>query len=210
MENDIDICCSYNLPPVSASPNRLNARKNLLMAADIPRNGAKGVTHTVAEVPSSPSESLPAIEELDEPTAKLVRDLHSLLDKRPIITRRALLNVLGRDVLWKLKTAIQYCAYTFLSGPWRDTLIRFGVDPRKDPAMRMYQTLSIRFLTRADHGQGMVAPANVANPPDSHIFNGTVVVRDGSTWQVCDITDPLLARIASVPHRETCDVSYDH
>jgi general transcription factor 3C polypeptide 5 (transcription factor C subunit 1) len=41
---------------------------------------------------------------------------------------------------------------------------------------------------------------------DSHVFDGERLYRDGKTWQICDVTDPLLRSIIDeAPLREDCD-----
>ena len=44
------------------------------------------------------------------------------------------------------KTAWTMCSYVFQEGPWRDTVIRIGYDPRQDPQAVMYAS---RFITLA-------------------------------------------------------------
>lgn len=45
----------------------------------------------------------------------------------------------------QLKLLLPAVAFYFLTGPWRVMWIRFGYDPRKDTASRIYQTLDYRL-----------------------------------------------------------------
>src|SRR4051794_24707202 len=40
------------------------------------------------------------------------------------------------------KLILPLVCYVFQDGPWRDTLVRFGYDPRKDVEARLYDCLS--------------------------------------------------------------------
>jgi general transcription factor 3C polypeptide 5 (transcription factor C subunit 1) len=40
------------------------------------------------------------------------------------------------------KLLLPLCCYVFQDGPWRDTLVRFSYDPRKDPDSRLYDSLA--------------------------------------------------------------------
>ena len=179
------------------------------------RTGARAVHFDVAEVPAGPEAGLPPIETLDESVQKVMRRMQEILQDRPIFTRRALVNTLGRETVYDIKFASPYIVYAFVSGPWRDTLIRYGVDPRTSPDFRKYQTVTVKLLARADHAHRVPVPAwrqgrsdwIGASDPTSHIFDGKKLTRDGSTWQICDVTDPLLASILDAPSRERCDVS---
>ena len=86
-----------------------------------------------------------------------------LFEERPVWTRVALFNQLtaieARDILkyeshrtgypvcsyffFSAKGVLPLCCYVFQDGPWRDTLVRFSYDPRKDPISR----LQVLFLS---------------------------------------------------------------
>lgn len=120
-------------------------------------------------------------------------DIRAVFNQRAIVTRRSILNSLPDKVKWDLRYGLQYCAYSFRSGPWKDTYIRFGVDPRKDPMCRRYQTIANRLNSREEK---LEARENF--PPtgrSSHIFDGKDLSLDSTTWIVEDITDPILKRI---------------
>lgn len=209
--------CRYNQNPYLKKAVDADGKNTMVNRQTVLRGGAKGVTYSAGQVPDAPDPKLPAVESLDPSLQKVIHEMRQVLEDRPIVSRRALLNKLGRDALYDLRFAAQYCAYTFLSGPWRDTLVRFGLDPRQDPEMRKYQTVSIKLLGRADHGHGVIVPAwrqgkatAIGTQRDSHMFNGKTVIRDGSVWQLCDITDPQLVSIINTQPRDMCDVSHSN
>lgn len=163
---------------------------------------------------------LSPVESLELPLQRLITSARRLLEERPIFTRRALKNSMpGSD--WdtigqnSAKRIYQYCGYQFSAGPWRDAIVRFGVDPRKDPHCRIYQTMMFMLenepkdsrakynRTRADPGTS----GQVSNK-ESHLFDGKTVYKDAKTWQVCDISDPFLkSLLATTDLRKECHVS---
>lgn len=142
--------------------------------------------------------------------------------------------------LWGLvKLASRYVAYQFISGPFRDAIVKFGVDPRTDPKYRVYQTLCFKFRFSRDGGGASSLPEDDGvgggqqswrefnrahtsllergeqvwmgdyndrsggdaaggadgsnNHFNSHIFDGRRFSASSKLWQVCDVTDPVLA-----------------
>ncbi|CBY01704.1 hypothetical protein IAQ61_010061 [Plenodomus lingam] len=169
---------------------------------------------TDESVPNGPKSTLPPEESLTPYLQTLVKQIKAELVKRPIITRHLLYNKLGWDKRTKLRQAAVYCGYFFESGPWREALIRWGVDPRKDPAFRRYQTVS--FLSYLKSGmtkhnktfdQHVYALSRMSKEEleTQHTFDGTNVSQTGNLFQFCDITDPLIAKIlATKDIRTTC------
>lgn len=156
---------------------------------------------------------------------RLIIAARELITKRPIYTRRAMFNSLSRPDLIKVgqnatKHIQQYIGYMFEGGPWGAAIIRFGVDPRKNSKYRIYQTLVFQLETEpvgAMHGRkdnqtrrDMEIVKNMGEQADSHIFDGKKVYTEGKMWQLCDITDPLLAQlIATKELRDRCHLWYD-
>lgn len=163
----------------------------------------------------------------------VVRAMKICMQERPVWTRRSIINRLV-DLEYDpahpekrippnlsqqiVKNAIQFAGYQFKGGPWRDALVRYGYDPRTDPSSRKYQCLIFR-LRRLEVGQmgemwQEIRKRDLAGIKgtmdeftDSHIFDGKTYKDDGKVWQVCDITDPLLARLlADAPLRPRCDI----
>jgi general transcription factor 3C polypeptide 5 (transcription factor C subunit 1) len=144
----------------------------------------------------------------------LIAKIRAILVERPVVTRQLLYNRLGWDKRTKLRQAAIYCGFFFESGPWREALVRWGVDPRKDPEFRKYQTVS--FLSYLKSGtskhrdafdQHVVKLATMSPQEldNEHTFDGVNVSQTGNLFQFCDITDPLIAKIlATNDIRTTC------
>lgn len=163
----------------------------------------------------------------------VVQAIKLCMEERPVWTRRSIINricdleydpkhpekrippSLSQQIV---KNAIQYAGYQFKGGPWRDAVVRYGYDPRKDPNSRLYQTLIFR-LRRLEVGQmgemwQDIRKRDLAGTKGtmdantkSHLFDGKTYSEDGKVWQVCDLTDPLLAKLlAEAPTRPACDV----
>ena len=140
---------------------------------------------------------------------EVIGHMESLFQTRPIWTRRAILNSLeGKVRSWnELKKYLNYAAYQFKGGPWRDSVIPYGLDPRTDPKYRIYQTVMFKLqrrdplrVTKSWHAvrREQLAPTRDIvgeDMPRSHLFDGKTYYPDGKIWQICDITDPLLCRL---------------
>jgi len=173
----------------------------------------------VEEAPRGPPPNLIPLEQSNAYLKQAVRNLAKLLEERPVVTRRVAMNLIDWGSESLFKEATQYVAYSFRSGPWKDALIKYGVDPRTDPSYRVYQTLSFQLLSK----DKMVAAAK--RMPDgkntwirseryrkdeqpSHIFDGKGITTNGKTWQMCDIQEPLLRGLLDTQELRTeCDVS---
>lgn len=158
------------------------------------------VSHKIDQVPAAP----PLPDPINEPRLQeMIDETRIALQERPIWTRRALLNRLARpDAMYSLKKTIQYVGYQFRGGPWRDSVIKFGIDPRKDPKYSVYQTLFFKIFDETERQPGQRWTANrseyvraAGTSPVSHVFDGQSVYLDGKVWQICDITDPLCLKV---------------
>lgn len=186
-----------------------------------------GIRHPIPAAPTGrPSVRDPMFD-------NVVQAIKLCMEERPVWTRRSIINricdleydpkhpekrippSLSQQIV---KNAIQYAGYQFKGGPWRDAVVRYGYDPRKDPKSRMYQTLIFR-LRRLEVGQmgemwQDIRKRDLAGTKGtmdantkSHLFDGKTYSEDGKVWQVCDLTDPLLAKLlAEAPTRPECDV----
>lgn len=156
-------------------------------------------------VPSKPSSDLPPLSTLSPILQSAITRLQEILQARPLATRRYLVNVLAlngyNETLFK--EATQYAGYSFRAGPFRDCLITYGIDPRKDPKYRFYQTVMFQTDTEWSKKPGGQEHRSLYRPfsnptaapgelETSHIFDGDHVSSNGKTWQICDITDPQL------------------
>lgn len=194
------------------------------------------VPYDVPVVPSEPEADLAPLDTLELNLRDLIEFLRGLFEQRPAWTRRGLRNHLqSDDQRTLLRHAIPYVGYIFRSGPWRDAIIKFGIDPRSSPEYRHYQTFMYRILPREvelarESGTGRrhniprpsedVESAGAAlessTPADTHIFTGQLPLpRDGRIWMAIDIKDPLLANILYPPQappdflRPECEIVAD-
>lgn len=165
---------------------------------------------TAEEVPNGPKSFLPPEDDLSAYLRGLIKKIRAELDERPIITRHLLHNKLGWDKRTMLRQAAVYCGYFFESGPWREALVRWGLDPRKDAQYRKYQTVSFLSYSKTGTSRNHVRITNLSKTsPEAlateHIFDGVHLSQTGNLFQFCDITDPLIARILSTDDiRTTC------
>jgi general transcription factor 3C polypeptide 5 (transcription factor C subunit 1) len=130
----------------------------------------------------------------------------------------------AREIL-NSKILLSLVSYIFSDGPWRDTLVAFGYDPRKHPESRIYQRMYFRnqnhpiervsvMSRRQDRTteNAQIRAANQWNMENdaerkiSHTFDGQTLTKDTAAFQLCDITDPLLKGMIEDPSvtRETC------
>ncbi|KAI1310158.1 RNA polymerase III transcription factor IIIC subunit-domain-containing protein [Xylaria venustula] len=148
----------------------------------------------------------------------LMQQLHDAMEKRPIWTRRAIVNqVRGNYTESVLKVALQLTGYQFRGGPFRDAIVKYGIDPRHDPKYRQYQTLSFKLAKNLVGAtkvpwqtirRGQVRSYSKNDNPTSHIWDGESYSTDGKLWQICDITDPFMVDIiTNAPVRPECDLS---
>lgn len=112
-----------------------------------------------AGVPTGPMSGTPLIDSLEDEVKELFEKANALMNERPIWTRRALSNRINSD-RWSHfgRHVYQHIGYEFRSGPWKDTVIKYGVDPRNDPRYRIYQTMSFQFETDGRAGKDAGVP----------------------------------------------------
>lgn len=178
----------------------------------------QAIPHDELDVPADALKDLAPLAMLEPAMQRLIGSARLLFDERPIWTRRALHNRVAAEDLRVVgsnsaKYMHQYIGYLFDSGPWRDAIVKFGVDPRKDPSLRKYQTMTFA-LDKEDFVNGKSTTrkplrfdSSNLGSRDTHIFDGKTVNLDGKVWQVCDITDPLLRSLLSTTDiREDCHV----
>ncbi|EAQ85987.1 hypothetical protein CHGG_07240 [Chaetomium globosum CBS 148.51] len=188
------------------------------------------IAHDEYPVPTAPRRQ----PDMSDPqVAAIITEMRQAMDERPIWTRRSMWNRLGAKFAELPKNGglvrhcLQYAGYQFKGGPWRDALVRYGLDPRADPQYRIYQTLIFKLhktrigsvgrswqaVRRKELGVSNFGKAwqdlGVGDEAmlNTHVFNGESFSTDGKVWQVCDITDPLLSRLfADAEQRTECDV----
>jgi general transcription factor 3C polypeptide 5 (transcription factor C subunit 1) len=143
----------------------------------------------------------------------LILAVEEALVERPVWTIRALKNRLaGHPHLVRFKQALRYTSYTLGSGPFRDLVIKYGVDPRTDRKYYKYQVMAFNNVDFDDFGSGIVdnAPQSESENLNSHVFDGKRLDLDKKLWQLCDVTEPFLAKlIDSVAFREQFELVHD-
>ncbi|KAI1367454.1 hypothetical protein F5Y08DRAFT_298556 [Xylaria arbuscula] len=173
------------------------------------------IHHDAFPAPSRPARIDGEAQKLPE---SLMKQLREAMDKRPIWTRRAIVNQVKGDYTESvLKIALQLTGYQFRGGPFRDAIVKYGIDPRQDPKYRQYQTLSFKLaknlvgatkLPWQTIRRGQVRSYSKNDDPTSHIWDGESYSTDGKLWQICDITDPFIIDIIKdAPVRSECDLS---
>jgi general transcription factor 3C polypeptide 5 (transcription factor C subunit 1) len=95
------------------------------------------------QVPTSKPENLPNIS--DEGMKEKLEELRNLFEDRPIWSRLALHNTTSIPYP-ELTILLGHLAYTVHLGAFRDLWVRFGVDPRTDRTLFIYQLVFILFL----------------------------------------------------------------
>lgn len=118
--------------------------------------------------------------------------LTELLNERPLYTRRVYWSRIQERADKSIRRALIHVAYYLDSGPWRYSIVKHGIDPRSDPKYRIYQTFGYSHRAIAVIKEG---PAYGHPPPHLRTFDGTRVVEPSETWQLCDLTEPLIQRI---------------
>jgi general transcription factor 3C polypeptide 5 (transcription factor C subunit 1) len=207
----------YQNPNIYEEVDPVTGERVLTNLSKVPRVKVKYLSQHTEKIPVRG----PDYPEGNGPLLSLIQMLREALDERPMWTRRSLNNrIANHDSHWLFKQAVQYVGYQFKGGPFRDAIIRFGVDPRKDRKYRIYQTLFFKLYEEEEKEQGQLwhdVRTNFATyrhsgkkeDTNSHIFDGKSLTIDGKIWQVCDIVDPILRKVLQdAPYPEKFDPKY--
>lgn len=163
------------------------------------------VRFDITKVPSAALSEWKAEEAMKPRVRDLILSIRSMMEQQPVLTKRQLYHRLQPRKHTELRNAMKHCGYQFSSGPWRDAVIRYGHDPRKYPADRQWQTLSFnkgKSEPAARLSEDGGTPATPAN------FDGLQLPQGSRTYQVCEVTDPLLRGILDLETpQSTCSVS---
>ncbi|KAJ7591219.1 RNA polymerase III transcription factor IIIC subunit-domain-containing protein [Mycena floridula] len=179
--------------------------------------GPATISFSDANVPDKP----PAVvEEIRSQVDKsLLQRLEMHFVERPVWTRMSLMNQFkpleSREIV-NSKVLLPLVCYVFQDGPWRDTLVRFGYDPRKDIEARFYQRI---YLRNANHpisrpsvatrrqDRAVIGPDGPQDTEarNSHIFDGQNLTKETAAFQLCDIEDGMLKEMIETDElRDTC------
>ncbi|KAJ3741357.1 RNA polymerase III transcription factor IIIC subunit-domain-containing protein [Lentinula detonsa] len=186
--------------------------------------GPATIAFSDANAPDKPPANVEAVR--DQVDQKILKKLDELFAQRPIWTRASLFNQVSATTAKEIhnsKVILPLVCFVFHDGPWRDTLVRLGYDPRKGPEGRLYQRLYFRnanhpinrpsVATRRQERATAAAAVNLSTDPDkeevktSHVFDGVNLTKETAAFQLCDITDPMLKEMIEDPDdvREACD-----
>lgn len=192
-----------------------------------PRRIIWGLPPDVEEIPQRAPKDIPVRSVNGDVLPRAIRALRKILEDRPLVTKRVALNAMPPCSETIFKEATQYVGYSFKAGPWRDSLIKYGVDPRKDPKYRFYQTLMFQVdkeafkpgnLALREEGDTPSKQSSQSSSwartlrhtqadPTTHIFDGKNITANGKTWQICDLTDPIIKKVFSTDNiRSECDM----
>ncbi|CDS10849.1 hypothetical protein LRAMOSA11335 [Lichtheimia ramosa] len=165
--------------------------------------------------PTVPSQPIITESNLGAEEKRVAEKLGKLFQERPMWTRTGLLHQLPVKDHKYFRSAINLHCYSFRNGPWREMLIRFGEDPRKDPNGHIYQSIILRLhlkrstldnkdqkSTQQAKGKGSRTTATKPEPTElseearqAHIFNGQRAPIDSSTYCLYDVTDADLQNL---------------
>ncbi|KAG8723705.1 tau 95 subunit of transcription factor TFIIIC [Ceratobasidium sp. 395] len=173
--------------PVTGEETRRYIHKHRLKGSMAPA----AISWENEKVPTEPPKHI--LDAKAQAKPHLLAKLRELFGQRPVWSRIALVNQFpaleGREIQ--------------NDGAWRDTLLRLGYDPRKDPQARFYQRVYFRNTANEDARRKSIVgrraggenPAEVEVPEndrESHIFDGKTLHTGAASFQLCDITDSLL------------------
>ncbi|KAG6911660.1 hypothetical protein DXG01_007910 [Tephrocybe rancida] len=115
---------------------------------------------------------------------KILKKLEELFIQRPVWTRMSLFNQLApsetREIL-NSKALLPLVCYVFQDGPWRDTLVRFSYDPRKDRSARFFQRL---YFRNANHP--IARPSVITRRQDRSAANTQIRAMEEGTEKEAD------------------------
>lgn len=166
------------------------------------------------EAPMGPSDELKAQLQIfqkgqDNPFFKDViatlEILRKLFDEKPIWIRKHLEAVLPLHLKPCLKYSLPQISYSFTKGPWRQSYIKLGIDPRTSPKYGKYQTEGFRvpnYFQKIPKGFMSEVPNGVSS---SFQFNGTQIPLSLS-FQLENITDSDVQELLlKADIRKECD-----
>ncbi|EJD01218.1 uncharacterized protein FOMMEDRAFT_158350 [Fomitiporia mediterranea MF3/22] len=200
-----------------ADPETGEEKKRLINRARWKGYGPATVSFSDKTIPLGPPEAV--AKATTESDKRILDLLKQRFDERPCWTKTALFNQFNAGdsrELMNSKHLLPSVCYVFSDGPWRDTLLKFGYDPRAEPSARFYQRLYFRNLNHpivrpsivtsrqdqrnADRQGSLPPPSQIgdssaissSNESPSHIFDGIHLTKETAAFQLCDIVDPMI------------------
>lgn len=89
--------------------------------------------------------------------------LKKLFEERPIWVKRHLDGIIPKQIYHTIKVALALVSYRFTMGPWRNTYIKLGVDPRSSSDYAKYQTEYFKIERKMLKSPS--ASKNIPKPP---------------------------------------------
>ncbi|KAF6211179.1 hypothetical protein GE061_014294 [Apolygus lucorum] len=120
------------------------------------------VSFDIGHIPVKPREKALKFLEVKFLSGIQYEKIKKCFEERPVWSKLALMCVTGyhHD---QLKYLLPSVAYYFVTGPFRVMWVRFGYDPRREPASRIYQTLDYRIRAPAGLLSKVKAKRSYAN-----------------------------------------------
>ncbi|CEP61569.1 transcription factor TFIIIC subunit TFC1 LALA0_S03e05798g [Lachancea lanzarotensis] len=107
-----------------------------------------------------------------EKLEKCIAILQEAFTRRPIWVKRHIDGLIPQDLHGTLKIALSLVSYRFTKGPWRNTYIRFGIDPRSSPEYAIFQTEYFKVEGRLQ--KSPLAAKNIPEPPSKYYRSNKV------------------------------------
>ncbi|KAI5481422.1 hypothetical protein MNV49_004178 [Pseudohyphozyma bogoriensis] len=164
------------------------------------KTGAMIAISYTDDVPMGPNDEIIKSGRSDRKKSEEVENrIKKLLEKRPCWTRTGLTNQLDAEDARQVvnnKALISMVSYTFAEGPFRELVIRYGYDPRKDPEARFYQRIQFRNAANVRSKKATAeakekGKAKITSSHLSHTFDGQNIYSKIGSFQLIDISDPL-------------------
>ncbi|KAG5518708.1 hypothetical protein PMAC_002677 [Pneumocystis sp. 'macacae'] len=172
-----------------------DSKLRLVNKSKAPKIWSISVSWETETIPKEPHIKLPNVPEQN--IQNILNLLKTLFEERPIWTRRAILykvNEKDPEMSVYLKYALAYIAYHWRSGPWRDTYVKYGIDPRTDQKYRFFQTVSFTYRPSENLNNINISPEE-KEERNSPIFTGQTLYQQTRIFQILDITDCLLVQL---------------
>ncbi|KAJ3381547.1 tau 95 subunit of transcription factor TFIIIC [Lobulomyces angularis] len=170
------------------------------------------------DVPQAPSQKISDNFLLNQtPQVLEIKDLiYQKFELRPIWTSLALFNNINNISSREIKKVLPNVAYFAATGPWRDSWIKYGFDPRVEKSSISYQVLDVRIKKKVHHKTrggprataDFYAPDKKKYSAQSHIFDGLHFEREfGGHYQIADITDSDIKKL--IEYKKFASKSFD-
>ncbi|ODV64424.1 TFIIIC subunit 5 family protein ASCRUDRAFT_17932, partial [Ascoidea rubescens DSM 1968] len=157
----------------------------------------KAVVNDQAEKPSHPL-ILNSDASFDRDLLLCIYFLKEKFEQKPIWLRKHLLVILPRKLKPLLKYGLPYVSFAVRKGPWRQSFVKFGVNPKSSSKYAKYQTESFRVLGFHEYEPAIDKEQRkieqFSEVPRNYEFYGDEMPIS-LLFQIENIKDPLLVKI---------------